>query len=138
MSDTITVKDVVDFLLNETRPMLEKNKSEIIEDIETYLDEQGFMGKLMGVLSKPFMSNFLWRFLTDVVLPFSLRMTVFVLIRVMSSRLGPFAPMLIGISDVVDEEILPNDEKKVFKGLIKLMTVPINSLPNGVRLNDGR
>ena len=136
MSDTITVDQVVKFLVRESRPIIEENKNEIIEDIENYLESSGFMGRVVSFISRPFMSNFLWDFTNSKVVPLVMHVVVFVLIKAMSARLKPFRVIISEVVGVVDSNILPEGDKDVINGLVSLMTLPENSLSTTMRMTE--
>lgn len=130
----MTIQDAVDQLTPYVQHVLIKNKTDFIDAIHNYLQSKGFWGNILSSVSVVFVNNFFWTFVLTTVVPFILKVTLFVVIEIFAPYLAALIPFLNGLIDLIDKSILSENEKQNVKDVFELFKLDPTMLPVDIQI----
>lgn len=125
----MTTQQAVDLLTPYCQHVLIKNKDEMMTAIHNYLSSKGFFGTLLGGVTTIFANNFFWTFVLTTVLPFVIKVALFVVIALFAPYLTVIESFLDSLIDLLDQSLLSADKKALAKEIITLFRLDPTTLP---------
>jgi hypothetical protein len=96
----MTVQQCVDNLTPYLQKALADNEDDFRASLKAYASSHtGVLGSIFGGIVTVFESPFFWTFLLNTILPFFLKITIFVLITLFAPYLGAFDGLINSIID---------------------------------------
>jgi len=121
----LTAKQACDLLTPYVQHVLIKNQKEFQDATHDYFSSKGLLSGLGSV----FASTFFWTFILQTVLPFLIKVALFVVIALFAPYLTFLEPFLDGLIDLLDQSLLSLQQKQLAKDIIALFRIPANTLP---------
>lgn len=121
----LSVKQACDLLTPYVQHVLIQNQKEFQDSMHDYFSSKGLLSGLGSI----FASSFLWTFILQTVLPFMIKVALFVVIALFAPFLTSIEPFLDGLIDLLDQTLLSLQQKQLAKDVIALFRIPVNTLP---------
>ena len=135
-------KQAIDELIPYIQKVLTDNKDDFISSLNCYLNSKGVLGGILGGVTTIFGSSFFWTFILATLVPFILKVVLFVIIALLAPYLTGIEPFLDGLIDLIDQSLLSLDQKTKAKAVISFLRSqampPVNVNLSGKELSEFR